>query len=31
MLVNKKFKAVFTGGPSNTLLTPKDLDVPLDF
>ena len=31
MLLNKKFKAVFTGGPSNTLLTPKDLDVPLDF
>ncbi|MCB1874360.1 MAG: SLBB domain-containing protein [Chromatiales bacterium] len=31
MLVGKKFKAVFTGGPSNTLLTPKDLDVALDF
>ncbi|MCK5522331.1 MAG: SLBB domain-containing protein [Thiomargarita sp.] len=31
MLLNKKFKAVFTGGPSNTLLTPKDLDVHLDF
>jgi NADH-quinone oxidoreductase subunit F len=31
MLLNKKLKAVFTGGPSNTLLTPKDLDVPLDF
>jgi NADH-quinone oxidoreductase subunit F len=31
MLLNKKFKAVFTGGPSNTILTPKDLDVPLDF
>jgi len=31
MLLNKKFKAVFTGGPSNTLLTPKDLDVSLDF
>ncbi len=31
MLLNKKFKAVFTGGPSNTLLTAKDFDVPLDF
>ncbi|MBE9561654.1 MAG: SLBB domain-containing protein [Proteobacteria bacterium] len=31
MLLNKKLKAVFTGGPSNTLLTPKDLDVSLDF
>jgi len=31
MLLNKKFKAVFTGGPSNTILTPKDLDVALDF
>ncbi|MES9898077.1 MAG: NADH-ubiquinone oxidoreductase-F iron-sulfur binding region domain-containing protein [Sedimenticola sp.] len=31
MLVGKKLKAVFTGGPSNTILTPKDLDVPLDF
>lgn len=31
MLLDKKLKAVFTGGPSNTLLTPKDLDVSLDF
>ncbi len=31
MLVDKKFKAVFTGGPSNTILTAKDLDVSLDF
>ena len=31
MLAGKAFKAVFTGGPSNTLLTPADLDVPLDF
>ena len=31
MLVGKEFKAVFTGGPSNTLLTKKDLDVHLDF
>jgi NADH-quinone oxidoreductase subunit F len=31
MLANKAFKAVFTGGPSNTLLTAADLDVPLDF
>jgi len=31
MLVGKKLKAVFTGGPSNTILTPTDLDVPLDF
>lgn len=31
MLLGKKLKAVFTGGPSNTILTPKDLDVPLDF
>ncbi|MES9873998.1 MAG: NADH-ubiquinone oxidoreductase-F iron-sulfur binding region domain-containing protein [Candidatus Sedimenticola sp. 6PFRAG7] len=31
MLVGKKLKAIFTGGPSNTILTPKDLDVPLDF
>jgi NADH-quinone oxidoreductase subunit F len=31
MLVGKRLKAVFTGGPSNTILTPKDLDVPLDF
>lgn len=31
MLQGKEFKAVFTGGPSNTLLTRRDLDVPLDF
>ncbi len=31
MLLGKKLKAVFTGGPSNTILTPKDIDVPLDF
>ncbi|WP_373741040.1 NADH-quinone oxidoreductase subunit F [Neisseria sp.] len=31
MLEGRRFKAVFTGGPSNTLLTAKDLDVPLDF
>jgi NADH-quinone oxidoreductase subunit F len=31
MLLEKKLKAVFTGGPSNTILTPKDLDVPLDY
>jgi NADH-quinone oxidoreductase subunit F len=31
MLQDKEFKAVFTGGPSNTLLTRRDLDVPLDF
>ncbi|MBU0500329.1 MAG: SLBB domain-containing protein [Gammaproteobacteria bacterium] len=31
MLVGKKLKAVFTGGPSNTILTPKDIDVPMDF
>ncbi|MFK5949587.1 MAG: NADH-ubiquinone oxidoreductase-F iron-sulfur binding region domain-containing protein [Methylococcales bacterium] len=31
MLVGKKLKAVFTGGPSNTILTEKDLDVNLDF
>lgn len=31
MLSGKEFKAVFTGGPSNTLLTKKDLDVALDF
>ena len=31
MLSGKTFKAVFTGGPSNTLLTEKDLDVSLDF
>ncbi|KVD87067.1 NADH-quinone oxidoreductase subunit F [Burkholderia sp. ABCPW 14] len=31
MLGGKAFKAVFTGGPSNTLLTASDLDVALDF
>ncbi|MEW7976993.1 MAG: NADH-ubiquinone oxidoreductase-F iron-sulfur binding region domain-containing protein [Candidatus Sedimenticola endophacoides] len=31
MLVGKKLKAIFTGGPSNTILTTTDLDVPLDF
>ena len=31
MLLGKRLKAVFTGGPSNTILTPADLDVPLDF
>jgi NADH-quinone oxidoreductase subunit F len=31
MLQGKAFKAVFTGGPSNTLLTRGDLDVALDF
>ena len=31
MLLGKELKAVFTGGPSNTILTPKDIDVPLDF
>lgn len=31
MLLGKTFKAVFMGGPSNSLLTEKDLDVPLDF
>lgn len=31
MLLGKAFKAVFTGGPSNTLLTRRDLDVALDF
>jgi NADH-quinone oxidoreductase subunit F len=31
MLLEKKLKAVFTGGPSNTILTPMDLDVPLDY
>ena len=31
MLVGMKLKAIFTGGPSNTILTPADLDVPLDF
>jgi NADH-quinone oxidoreductase subunit F len=31
MLQGRSFKAVFTGGPSNTLLTRMDLDVALDF
>jgi len=31
MLLDKEFKAVFTGGPSNTILTKEDLDVHLDF
>ncbi|MBS4095345.1 MAG: SLBB domain-containing protein [Sulfuricella sp.] len=31
LLSGKPLKAVFTGGPSNTLLTPADLDVHLDF
>ncbi len=31
MLLDKKLKAIFTGGPSNTILTPRDLDVPLDY
>ncbi|MBP0590254.1 SLBB domain-containing protein [Paraburkholderia sp. LEh10] len=31
MLLDREFKAVFTGGPSNTLLTRRDLDVALDF
>jgi NADH-quinone oxidoreductase subunit F len=31
LLSGKPLKAVFTGGPSNTLLTPEDLDVNLDF
>lgn len=31
MLAGKGFKAVFTGGPSNTLLTDRDLDTALDF
>ncbi|WP_459865461.1 complex I 51 kDa subunit family protein [Endothiovibrio diazotrophicus] len=31
MLVGKELKAVFTGGPSNTILTPKDIDVPMDY
>lgn len=31
MLQGKEFKAVFTGGPSNTILNRSDLDVPLDF
>ena len=31
MLQDKRFKAVFTGGPSNTILSIDDLDVPLDW
>ena len=31
LLSGKPLKAVFTGGPSSTLLTPADLDVALDF
>ncbi|MDH5424038.1 MAG: SLBB domain-containing protein [Gammaproteobacteria bacterium] len=31
LLVGKKLKAVFTGGPSNTILTGESLDVNLDF
>lgn len=31
MLAGRAFKAVFTGGPSNTLLTARDLDVAMDF
>jgi NADH-quinone oxidoreductase subunit F len=31
LLSGKPLKAVFTGGPSNNLLTPIDLDVALDF
>ncbi len=31
MLQGKEFKAVFTGGPSNTILNRDDLDVQLDF
>ncbi|HZV54712.1 MAG TPA: NADH-ubiquinone oxidoreductase-F iron-sulfur binding region domain-containing protein [Rhodocyclaceae bacterium] len=31
LLSGKPLKAIFTGGPSNTLLTPADLDVGLDF
>ncbi len=31
MLAGHAFKAVFTGGPSNTLLTARDLDIALDF
>lgn len=31
MLEEAGIKAIFTGGPSNTLLTAEDLDVPLDF
>jgi len=31
LLSGKPLKAVFTGGPSSTLLTPIDLDVAMDF
>lgn len=31
MLGDRDFKAVFTGGPSNTLLTARDLDARMDF
>jgi NADH-quinone oxidoreductase subunit F len=31
MLGGRRFKAVFTGGPSNTLLTEADLDAAMDF
>jgi NADH-quinone oxidoreductase subunit F len=31
LLSGKPLKAIFTGGPSNTLLAPADLDVALDF
>lgn len=31
MLLDKEFKAVFMGGPSNTILTKNDLDVHLDY
>jgi len=31
MLLDRPFKAVFTGGPSNTILTSNDLDAPLEF
>jgi NADH-quinone oxidoreductase subunit F len=31
MLQDKRFKAVFTGGPSNTILSIDDLDVALDW
>lgn len=31
LLMGRAFKAVFTGGPSNTLLTKNHLDVALDF
>ncbi|MCK5698051.1 MAG: SLBB domain-containing protein [Gammaproteobacteria bacterium] len=31
ILLDKKIKAIFTGGASNTILTSKDIDVHLDF